>query len=263
MRMGLTILFLVLALELCVDRGRKAFLDTPVPATASLRERVPEPKRPNPKSNHKAERLRRPQPPTSADRQWARYEYILAPLDADENVVQLQNALVMPPTNCQKVEILPYDFKGPFANACASHELTITEFLSQSGLGFMRGPVPRPNKHGVHLGSPDIDRVELVSLLLYEEPFVYILNQMPTPTLARVAHRRSLDEFEQRGLDAVREGADLVWTREAPTRMFGAIRANSSCLDCHPGTQENDLLGAFTYYLDVPVNELKSPWRDR
>jgi hypothetical protein len=261
MHTGLKILFVGFSLELCVDLGRKALLNTPEPATTSTTEVARELKQPTPKSNHEDERLRRPQPPTSADDKRVSYEEILAPFEADESVVQLQYESVMPPTKCHSVEIVPEDLNGPFANARGSHELTVVEFIRNFGFGFMRGPVPAPNKHGVRLGSPDIDRVELVSLLLHEEPCVYVLNQMPTPPRARVARRRPLDEFEQRGLDAVREGAELVWTREAPTRMFGAIRANATCLDCHPSTQENDLLGAFTYYLDAPVNELKSPWR--
>jgi hypothetical protein len=80
---------------------------------------------------------------------------------------------------------------------------------------------------------------------------------MATPPLARQAKRRPLDEFERLGLDAVRRGEALVWTHEAPTRMFGAIRAKRDCLDCHANAREGDLLGAFTYYLNAPVDKLK------
>jgi hypothetical protein len=55
----------------------------------------------------------------------------------------------------------------------------------------------------------------------------------------------------------VRRGEELVWTREVPTRMFGAIRARANCLDCHVNTKEGDPLGAFTYYLNAPVDNLK------
>src|SRR5262249_48371050 len=100
------------------------------------------------------------------------------------------------------------------------------------------------------------DRVELVSLLTESEPSVYVLDEMATPPLARQAKRRPLDEFEVRGLEAVRRGEHLVWTPEAPTRMFGALRARTHCLECHPNTKKGDLLGAFTYYLDTPVDQL-------
>jgi hypothetical protein len=84
----------------------------------------------------------------------------------------------------------------------------------------------------------------------------YVLDEMATPPLARQAKRRLLDEFERLGLDAVRRGEELVWPREAPTRMFGAIRAKANCLHCHANAKEGDLLAAFTYYLKVPVDQL-------
>ena len=96
---------------------------------------------------------------------------------------------------------------------------------------------------GVWVASPAIDRVELVSLLTDDEPSVYVLDEMATPALARQAKRRPLDEFERLGLDAVRRGEQLVWSREAPTRMFGAIRAKADCLQCHANAKEGDLLG--------------------
>jgi hypothetical protein len=101
-----------------------------------------------------------------------------------------------------------------------------------------------------------VDRVELVSLLTDDEPSVYVLDEMATPALARQAKRRPLDEFEHLGLDAVRRGENVVWTPEAPTRMFGAIRARAHCLECHANAKKGDLLGAFTYYLDTPVDRL-------
>ncbi|OWK37784.1 hypothetical protein FRUB_06904 [Fimbriiglobus ruber] len=38
--------------------------------------------------------------------------------------------------------------------------------------------------------------------------------------------------------------------------MFGAIRAKRQCLDCHTGAKRGELLGAFTYYLEEPVDQL-------
>ena len=71
--------------------------------------------------------------------------------------------------------------------------------------------------------QPAIDRVELVSLLTDDQSSVYVLDEMATPPLARQAKRRPLDEFERLGLDAVRRGEELVWTRDVPTRMFGLL----------------------------------------
>ena len=112
------------------------------------------------------------------------------------------------------------------------------------------------NDRGGEVASRDIDRVELVSLLTDDEPSVYVLDEVATPPLARQAKRRPLDEFERLGLNAVRFGEELVWTREAPTRMFGAIRAKVACVHCHANAKEGDLLGAFTYYLNTPVDQL-------
>ena len=112
------------------------------------------------------------------------------------------------------------------------------------------------NDRGASVASPAIDRVELVSLLTDDEPSVYLLDEMATPSLARQAKRRPLDEFERLGLDALRRGEELVWTREASTRMLGEICAKAVCLHCHANAKEGDLLGAFTYYLKVPVDRL-------
>jgi hypothetical protein len=92
---------------------------------------------------------------------------------------------------------------------------------------------------------------------------VYVLDEMATPALARQTKRRPLDEFERLGLDALRRGEELAWTREAPTRMLGEICAKAVCLHCHADAKEGDLLGAFTYYLKVTVDRLNIRKSDR
>ncbi len=160
----------------------------------------------------------------------------------------------MPPTYCRSIERAPKNTKwatGPYY----VHDLTVLLFENISGFGYMR-MFWFKNDRGGEVASRDIDRVELVSLLTDDSPSVYVLDEVATPPLARQAKRRPLDEFERLGLDAVRRGEDRVWTREAPTRMFGAIRAKADCLHCHANAEEGDLLGAFTYYLQVPVDRL-------
>jgi hypothetical protein len=161
----------------------------------------------------------------------------------------------MPPTYCRSVEPAP-KHDDPFTGPHRVHDLTVTQFVGESGFGIVRMAVWK-NDRGIRVSSQSIDRVELVSLLTDYQPSVYVLDEMATPPLAREAKRRPLDEFERLGLDAVRRGDELVWTREAPTRMFGAIRATADCLKCHANTKEGDLLGAFTYYLNAPVDKLK------
>ena len=161
----------------------------------------------------------------------------------------------LPSTYCRLVEPVPKDptrISGPHY----VHSDTLLWFEVQSGFGISRMIVPT-NDRGVPVASPAIDRIELVSLLTDDQPSVYVLDEMATPPLARQAKRRPLDEFERLGLDAVRRGEEVVWTREAPTRMFGAIRAKADCLYCHANAKKGDLLGAFTYYLKVPVDRLR------
>jgi hypothetical protein len=160
----------------------------------------------------------------------------------------------MPPTYCRSIECAPKHTNGT-AGLYGVHGPTVHLFENSSGFGSWRMEFFK-NDRGVWVASPAIDRVELVSLLTDDEPSVYVLDEMATPPLARQAKRRPLDEFERLGLDAVRRGEELVWTREAPTRMFGAICAKAVCLHCHANAKEGDLLGAFTYYLKVPVDRL-------
>lgn len=113
------------------------------------------------------------------------------------------------------------------------------------------------NERGIETGAKEIDRAELVSLLKETQPAAYVLDKVATPQRARVAHRRSLDDFEERGLQAVLDGANLVWSPEAPKRMFGAVRADQFCIACHARAREGDLLGAFSYFLTKPVGEME------
>jgi hypothetical protein len=167
------------------------------------------------------------------------------PLTADERSA-IRMTKEMPRTACNSVEVVHDEA------AKRAHRHSIDLFTTASGFGFVRMQSIR-NSRGIETGAKEIDRVELVSLLKDEQPAAYVLDGMATPPRARVARRRGLDEFEERGLRAVRDGADLVRSPEAPLRMFGAIRARHECLDCHPGAREGDLLGAFTYFLTTPV----------
>jgi hypothetical protein len=166
----------------------------------------------------------------------------------------------MPPTYCRSIEPAPKDTDGT-TGPHDVHRRTVDFFEVRSGFGFHR-MIWGPNDRGFEVELSTlrvIDRVELVSLLTDSEPSVYVLDEMATPPLARQAKRRALDAFERLGLNAVRSGEELVWTREAPTRMFGAIRAKADCLHCHANAREGDLLGAFTYYLKAPVDQLPGP----
>ncbi|MEM6472824.1 MAG: hypothetical protein AAF802_24895 [Planctomycetota bacterium] len=57
---------------------------------------------------------------------------------------------------------------------------------------------------------------------------------------------RELDSFETTSLQRLYQGEDLCLEgHENRVRMFGSLRANRQCLDCHT-VQRGELLGAFT-----------------
>ncbi|MEZ6141481.1 MAG: hypothetical protein R3B84_12990 [Zavarzinella sp.] len=156
----------------------------------------------------------------------------------------------MLPTYCSSVEPIPKDDSrdiGPYRD----HKVSVDLFTSASGFGPERMIVFKDERK-------PFTRIELVGILKTKIPAVYVLDQQPSLKSIRSAKRRPLDEFEQRSLVAIRTGHDLVWTRESPKRMFGAIRAEANCLKCHTTAKEGDLLGAFTYYLNIPVDQLST-----
>lgn len=172
------------------------------------------------------------------------------------DILRIKNTKPMPPTDCKNVYFVPKEPDRSTEGPWWAHESNIHLFTSQSGFGFWR-MLHHENSRGKTVGSSGIDRVELVSLMTTDEPSVYVLDEIAEPPKARVANRRPLDKFEQLALNAVRQGRDLVGTKEAPNRMFGAIRAKENCLECHTAAKENDLLGAFTYYLETSVAKLE------
>ncbi len=172
-----------------------------------------------------------------------------------EEVERIKITEAMPPTHCKSIGAVPKDPNGSYEGPWRAHESTLHDFENTSGFGQWRMLIVK-NARGKMMGAPGIDRVELVSLLTNDEPSIYVLDGPATPPAARLARRRPLDEFEVLGLDAVRRGNNLVWTKEAPNRMFGAVRAARVCLECHSGAKENDLLGAFSYHLETSIDKL-------
>ena len=94
-----------------------------------------------------------------------------------------------------------------------------------------------------------VQRLELVSLLLHDEPSVYVSKSLPQMNKTHNLPTRPLNEFEQYGLSALRNGGDLFSSQDRQgVRLLGAIRSTNQCVDCHGGTRGN-LLGAFSYTL--------------
>ncbi len=101
---------------------------------------------------------------------------------------------------------------------------------------------------------PDTDdwqvrSLELVGLLIGDEPRVYETKELPRMDKIRDIPTRPLDAFEAAGLETIKTGEDL-YARSTPhgVRMLGAIRSVEQCVKCHGG-ERGDLLGAFSYSL--------------
>lgn len=94
-----------------------------------------------------------------------------------------------------------------------------------------------------------ISKLELVSLLKFPEPRVYLSRNLPNMKELNGAPTRPLDTFEKAGLHRIREGEDIVIESDIDEiRMIGAVPAAWQCVACH-SVRRGDLLGAFSYSL--------------
>ena len=147
----------------------------------------------------------------------------------------------------------------------SAHEISRRDFFDPEGFGYIQTPriaVAGFIEHAFHhnplannnrLSKWRLQRLELVSLLKFDGPRVYVLDHLPrmdqlssdtTPT-------RELNEFEASALEKLRSDEDLVVQNEgAEYQMLGSLRAAKQCLDCH-NVQRGDLLGAFSYRLTL------------
>lgn len=177
------------------------------------------------------------------------------PTSADKRAIaRLSNVQQMPRTDYPDYRPIPADDKK-WSMAWLMHVLAREHFINASGFGWSR-MVYFQNERGGYTASAAIDRVELVSLLTSSEPNAYVIDDMATPRIAKVAERRPLDTFETAALKAVQNGENLVYSPVEPMRMFGAIRAYPQCLRCHTDKSEDDLLGAITYWLKQPADQI-------
>jgi bisphosphoglycerate-dependent phosphoglycerate mutase len=101
----------------------------------------------------------------------------------------------------------------------------------------------------------EVQHVDLVGILQYEKPVVYLTQGMPSMDQVRQGKTRQLDYFEETALPTLCEGEDLfVANKDNTIRMLGAIRATKVCLQCHDA-KVGDLLGAFSYTLRAAPNK--------
>jgi hypothetical protein len=135
-----------------------------------------------------------------------------------------------------------------------SHLHALADFLYSAGFGYVKdrrhvsgfqahrfSTVPAP------VAGWSVRRLDLVGLAMHEEPVAYVSDHLPRMDELRNAPTRRLDEFESRGLTALRGGEDLFVEERPPgLRLLGSIRNVPMCVECHGGAR-GDLLGAFSY----------------
>ncbi|HBI43165.1 MAG TPA: hypothetical protein DDY78_09965 [Planctomycetales bacterium] len=161
------------------------------------------------------------------------------------------------------------------ADLSAFHERGLQDFLNPAGFGFVKD---RENVAGfqghqfrtmpqlpvVHK-PPDerkeqwaVIRLQLMSLLKYEQPAVYVSDNLPRMDELKGVPTRPLIPFEEKSLKSLRKGDDLATeTSGDRIRMVGSLRASKQCLECHE-VKRGDLLGAFSWELQrQPVDEKK------
>ena len=94
-----------------------------------------------------------------------------------------------------------------------------------------------------------VNRLELVSLVVHDEPVVYSSDHLPKMDQLSEHETRPLNAFEADSLGRIVNGEDLVTNATAHRiEMLGSVRAASSCTECH-GVKRGELLGAFSYEL--------------
>jgi hypothetical protein len=136
------------------------------------------------------------------------------------------------------------------------HQGSVLDFANPAGFGLMKegrlvagfqahglSRVPQPAERWA------VARVDLVGLLLHDEPLAYASESLPRMDELREAPTRPLDGFETSALEKLRRGEDLVLAAAGGrARMLGALRSAGQCVRCHGGGR-GDLLGAFSYML--------------
>lgn len=160
-------------------------------------------------------------------------------------------------------ELTPLSDGDPHSETLGkSHIGSVIGFANAQGFGYVRNhdQVAGFQEHGFseqRWSPPDnlalrdqkwrLTNLQLVSLLKFDTPAVYLSPNLPRMHELRDAPTRPLDAFERDALEKLRQGEDQIVAASADRmRMLGALRAARQCLDCH-SVERGDLLGAFSY----------------
>ncbi len=154
-------------------------------------------------------------------------------------------------------------FADKVKDASSAHFLIEGDFLDPDGFGLVMDGVQKVAgfiSHAFHYSpksafeKPDewtIERLELVSLLKFDTPRVYVLDHLPRMDQLNGDNvpTRALDAFEKPALEKLWTEEDVVVKQDGNHyRMLGSLRAGKQCMDCHT-VERGELLGAFSYAL--------------
>ncbi len=150
------------------------------------------------------------------------------------------------------------------------HQRSAEQFLSPDWLGYVRSReqvsgflghrfATRPETVQEQDVEWAIARLELVSLLKFASPQVYLSETLPTMEALKETQTRPLDPFEHMALAALEQGETIVVEQSGEDlRMLGALRATEDCTVCHQ-VPAGHLLGAFSYRLAAQLRGSPHP----
>ncbi len=129
----------------------------------------------------------------------------------------------------------------------------VTCFKASDNFGFKRMPSPEMALNDsmqltVAGQSYGLDKLELIGVSKHDTPVAFVAKRHAADSTDFPT--RPLTDFEKDALAQFAKGKNTASQPEANGRIVvGAIRAEQSCLQCHPGAKEGDVLGAFSYHL--------------
>lgn len=155
------------------------------------------------------------------------------------------------------------------------HSYFLKRFLQAQGMGFTRMAAPSLSPDDMMQltiseaatsegekpapGQPyQLKSVELVGLAFHDPPVLFKQelyhrpDVRPMQTFKRLPETyRALTDTEQKMLTTLVAGKEdtVAQTDKDQRLVFGAIRAQQSCLECHTTAKVGDVLGAFSYHL--------------
>lgn len=165
------------------------------------------------------------------------------------------------------VDLVPIE-KATRQELLNMHEMSFMQFANEDRSGYVRDlkhVVGFQEHHFRWMPGIDsrkeelwgVDSVELISLLKFPEPRVYVSKYLPNMKELRNGQTRPAMPFELEGVKELRRGKALyLRSDQQRIHLIGAVRALDRCVRCHQ-VEKDDLLGAFSYRLSKMKNPPK------